>query len=70
MGYLAVKLLHRQLLPSQQSHTIFLLAVMFLAYTIPAQLNGNGYLSVYLCGIWIGNSNLPKKKYLVHFLMC
>lgn len=67
MGYLAVKLLHRQLLPSQQSHTIFLLAVMFLAYTIPAQLNGNGYLSVYLCGIWIGNSNLPKKKYLVHF---
>lgn len=67
MGYLAVKLLHQQLLPSQQSHTIFLLAVMVLAYTIPAQLNGNGYLSVYLCGIWIGNSNLPQKKYLVHF---
>lgn len=67
MGYLAVKLLHQQLLPSQQSHTIFLLAVMVLAYTIPAQFNGNGYLSVYLCGIWIGNSNLPQKKYLVHF---
>ena len=67
MGYLAVKLLHQQLLPSQQSHTIFLLAVMVLAYTIPAQFNGNGYLSVYLCGIWIGNSYLPQKKYLVHF---
>lgn len=67
MGYLAVKLLHRQILPSQQSHTIFLLSVMVLAYTVPAQLNGNGYLSVYLCGIWIGNSNLPQKKYLVHF---
>lgn len=67
MGWLAVKLLHQQLLPSQQSHTIFLLSVMVLAYAIPAQFNGNGYLSVYLCGIWIGNANLPQKKYLVHF---
>lgn len=67
MGWIAVKLLHRQLLPSQQSHTIFLLAIMVLAYAIPTQFNGNGYLSVYLCGIWIGNANLPQKKYLVHF---
>lgn len=67
MGFLVVRLLHRQLLPSQQSHTIFLLAMMLLAYAIPSELNGNGYLSVYLCGIWIGNANLPQKKYLVHF---
>lgn len=31
MGWLAVKLLHQQLLPTQQSHTIFLLAIMVLA---------------------------------------
>lgn len=67
MGWAAVCLLHRQLLPSQQSHTIFLLSVLLLAYAVPSALNGNGYLSVYLCGIWIGNSNLPQKKYLVHF---
>ncbi|MEE0800521.1 MAG: potassium/proton antiporter [Gemmiger sp.] len=67
MGWVAVRLLHRQLLPSQQSHTIFLLAIMFLAYALPSVCGGNGYLSVYLCGIWIGNSNLPQKKYLVHF---
>lgn len=67
MGWLAVKLLHRQLLPTQQSHTIFLLAVMVLSYAIPAYFNGNGYLSVYLCGIWIGNANLSHKKYLIHF---
>ncbi len=67
LGYLAVRLLHRPLLPSQQSHTIFLLAVMVLAYALPSVLNGNGYLSVYLCGIWIGNSKLSGKKYLVHF---
>ena len=42
----AVKLLHRQLLPSQESHTIFLLAIMLLSYALPSQLSGNGYLSV------------------------
>ena len=62
MGWLAVKLLHQQLLPTQQSHTIFLLAVMVLAYAIPSSFNGNGYLSVYLCGIWIGNARLPQKS--------
>lgn len=40
---------------------------MVLAYAIPAEFDGNGYLSVYLCGIYIGNSKLPQKKYLVHF---
>lgn len=67
IGMLAVKLLHQQLLPSQQSHTIFLVAIMILSYALPTYINGNGYLSVYLCGIWIGNSNLPQKKYLIHF---
>lgn len=67
MGWLAVKLLHQQLLPSQQSHTIFLIAVMLLSYALPSALGGNGYLSVYLCGIWIGNAHLPQKKYLVYF---
>lgn len=67
IGWAAVKLLHLQLLPSQESHTIFLLAVMLLAYALPSQLSGNGYLSVYMCGIYIGNSHLPQKKFLVHF---
>lgn len=67
-GWLAVKLLHQQLLPSQESHTVFLLSIMVLAYAVPSCFNGNGYLSVYLCGIWIGNSHLPQKKYLVHFM--
>ncbi|MBS5388859.1 MAG: potassium/proton antiporter [Clostridiales bacterium] len=67
MGWLAVKLLHQNLLPTQQSHTIFLLAVMLLSYAVPSYLNGNGYLSVYLSGILIGNARLPQKKYLIHF---
>ncbi|MDO5018608.1 MAG: potassium/proton antiporter [Lagierella massiliensis] len=67
MGWLAVKLLRQEFLPTQESHTIFLLAIMLLAYAIPTNFNGNGYLSAYLCGIWIGNSRLTNKKYLIHF---
>ena len=31
-------------------------------------MGGNGYLSVYISGIIIGNSKIPHKKTLVHFL--
>ena len=40
---------------------------MILSYALPAAVNGNGYLSAYLCGILLGNSRLSQKKYLVHF---
>lgn len=67
IGAGAVRLLHRGLAGSQQSRTVFLFAVMLLAYALPAVLGGNGYLSVYLCGIWLGNTKLSQKRYLVHF---
>lgn len=67
IGKAASVLLSKNLLTSQQSRTVFLCGVMILSYALPAVLNGNGYLSVYLCGIWIGNMHLPQKKYFVHF---
>ncbi len=67
IGIIAVKLLRSRLLPTQQSHTVFLLAVMILSYAVTSCLEGNGYLGVYLCGIWIGNAKLPRKNYLIHF---
>ncbi len=67
IGAGAVRLLRHRLVDSQQGRTLFLFAVMLLAYGLPAVLGGNGYLSVYLCGIWLGNARLPQKRYLVHF---
>lgn len=66
-GWIAVKLLHSNLLSSQESHTIFLFGIMLLSYAVPTYFHGNGFLGAYLCGIWIGNSSLPHKKYLIHF---
>ena len=67
IGAAAAWLLRRDLLRTQQSRTVFLFAVMLLAYSLPAACGGNGYLSAYLCGIWLGNTSLTQKRYLVHF---
>lgn len=66
-GAAAAWLLRQDLLRSQESRTVFLFAVMLLSYALPAACGGNGYLSAYLCGIWLGNSKLTQKRYLVHF---
>lgn len=67
VGRLAVWLLGKNLFTSQQSRTVFLFGVVLLAYALPAMWGGNGYLSVYLCGIMLGNARMAQKKYLVHF---
>ncbi len=47
--------------------TILVLAAAVAAYAIPAMLGGNGYLSVYLFGLIVGNSKIKNKVTLVHF---
>lgn len=47
--------------------TVFVIALVFLSYALPTVLGGNGYLSVYLTGIILGNSNINNKITLVHF---
>lgn len=49
-------------------YTIFITAIAILSYSVTEWLGGNGYLSVYMAGIIIGNSKIPHKKSLFHFL--
>ena len=51
----------------KQGRTIFLFAAVIVGYALPSVAGGNGYLSVYLCGILIGNRFIPDKKEMVHF---
>ncbi|MEE1279311.1 MAG: TrkA C-terminal domain-containing protein, partial [Oscillospiraceae bacterium] len=46
---------------------IFLVAVAILAYSLPTLVDGNGYLSVYMTGIILGNCKIDNKQGLVHF---
>lgn len=45
----------------------FVIAVAILSYALPTLIGGNGYLSVYLVGLILGNTKFKNKKSLVHF---
>ena len=47
--------------------TIFVIAVVLMSYAGAEMLHGNGFLSVYLTGILMGNRKLKNKVSLVHF---
>ena len=47
---------------------IFSVGIALLAYAMPTAMGANGYLSVYIVGIVLGNSDIKNKTNLVHFL--
>lgn len=47
--------------------TIFVFTAALFAYAASSVLGGNGYLSVYVAGIIMGNSRLPHQKVMVGF---
>lgn len=67
VGWLASRLLCRLPLNGNGFDTIFVVAVALLSYAAPAALGGNGFLSVYITGILLGNSEIRNKAVLVPF---
>ncbi|MBO5474009.1 MAG: potassium/proton antiporter [Lachnospiraceae bacterium] len=67
IAFFALWLMRRLSIEAENLDMIFLIAIALLAYAIPSFINGNGYLSVYLAGIILGNSRLKNKTSLVHF---
>lgn len=45
----------------------FVIGIVLLTYSMSSMVGGNGYLSVYICGIILGNTRIGNKKTLVHF---
>lgn len=67
MGKIGVYLLNHLNTALNQATTILVVSCILIAYSLPTLFNGNGYISVYLCGIIMGNSPIPQKKSQVHF---
>ena len=42
--------------------TVIIFASSIITYAFSNLIGGNGYLSVYICGIILGNSYIPHKK--------
>jgi len=47
--------------------SMFILAVAILSYALPSAIGGNGYLSAYIVGIILGNTEFRGRKTLVAF---
>ena len=67
LAKLSVYLLRNVMFEIEGFYTIFVTAIAILSYALSEYLGGNGYLSVYIAGIIIGNSVIPRKKSMFHF---
>ena len=67
IAWLAIQILKRFEFETEGFNAAFVVAIALLSYALPTVLGGNGYLSAYLVGILLGNSDIPDKKVLVHF---
>lgn len=67
MGRFSVWLLNKAGVDNVSLYSISLLCLVFLAFSISALLGGNGYLTVYLMGVVVGNRKLASKKSVFTF---
>lgn len=66
-AYISVWIVRRFKAQISGFDTIFIAAAAIMAYGVPTIIGGNGYLSVYITGIIIGNKRISNKQSLVHF---
>lgn len=67
IAYGAIFIFKRTRLLTEGTDTIFMVAIALASFSIPDLLGGNGYLSVYITGITLGNSEIRNKINLIYF---
>ena len=67
LAKLSVYLLRYTKFEIEGFYPIFITAVAVLSYSLSEYFSGNGYLSVYITGIIIGNAKIPHKKSIFQF---
>lgn len=66
-GKIIISSINRLKLEFEGLYPVLTIAIVLLAYGISQQIGGNGFLSVYICGITLGNGNFLRKKTLILF---
>lgn len=67
ISYIALKIIQKVELSSGGMKMIFVVAIALFSYALPSYFGGNGFLSAYIVGIVLGNTQIEDKKSLVHF---
>lgn len=66
-GVTAAWLLDRVKLEYEGLYPVLSMSVVLLAYGLSESLHGNGFLTVYACGIVLGNKDIANKRSLLRF---
>ena len=67
LAKLSIYLLRHAKFEIEGFYPIFITAIAVLSYSLSEYFSGNGYLSVYITGIIIGNAKIPHKKSMFQF---
>jgi len=67
MGRGAVLLINSLRLEHEGLYPVLSLSLVLLTYGATASLGGNGFLAVYLAGLWMGNSDFIHKTRVIRF---
>jgi len=67
LGWLMKHLLNRVALGYEGLYPVLTLAMVLFTYAVTTLLGGNGFLGVYVAGIFLGNANFIHKRSLVQF---
>jgi cell volume regulation protein A len=68
LGKLAIWLINKINLNNDSLYPVLLLTILFIVYSIPTNLRGNGYLAVYISGLVIGNAKFVHKRTSTRFI--
>ncbi|GAD05513.1 potassium/proton antiporter [Porphyromonas crevioricanis] len=66
-GKISVFLLNRINIENDMIYPIILLCLVFVTFSLSSLFGGNGYLTIYIAGIVVGNSRLVHKKSIITF---
>ncbi len=66
-GWCAVAILSRIRLPQERLYSVVTLTLGLLIYSTIALIGGNGFLAIYIAGVFIGNRAIPHKRSILRF---
>ena len=61
------RILSRQSIVTQGLDAIYVFSIAMLCYAVTDKLGGNAYLSVYILGLYLGNSRIRSKRAIISF---
>lgn len=64
-GYLSKLTINRIKLGFEGLYPVLVISLMFITFSATDFLGGNGFLAVYLCGVYLGNQNLIHKNTII-----